>query len=66
MPSPLPTRMSAGAAYPLGASCDDQGTNFSVFAGSAEQVELCLFDASGRQELRRLSMPECTDGVWHG
>ena len=45
---------------------DAEGCNFAVFAGNAEQVELCLFDASGRQELRRLALPECTDGVWHG
>ncbi len=56
----------AGAAYPLGAHYDGRGTNFAVFAGEAEEVELCLFDASGRSELRRIKLPECTDGVWHG
>jgi len=52
-----------GVPYPLGASWDAQGCNFAVFAGHAEQLELCLFDAHGRNELRRLPMPECTDGV---
>jgi glycogen operon protein len=56
----------AGAAYPLGATVDAQGTNFAVYAGSATQVDLCLFDASGRHELRCVALPECTDGVWHG
>jgi isoamylase len=62
----LPRRASSGLPYPLGATWSEAGTNFAVFAGHAEQLELCLFDASGRSELRRLAMPECTDGVWHG
>jgi glycogen operon protein len=66
MPSDLPTAALAGVPYPLGATCAPEGCNFAVFAENAEQVELCLFDASGRQELRRLVLRECTDGVWHG
>ena len=66
MPSDLLKAPLAGAAYPLGASCDSEGCNFAVFAGNAEQIDLCLFDANGRQELRRLALRECTDGVWHG
>ena len=66
MPSDLPKAPLAGTAYPLGATCDSAGCNFAVFAGNAEQVYLCLFDAGGRQELRRLALRECTDGVWHG
>ena len=66
MPSDLLKAPLAGAAYPLGASCDPGGCNFAVYAGNAEQIDLCLFDASGRQELRRLTLRECTDGVWHG
>jgi len=62
----LPKAPLAGAAYPLGATCQPEGCNFAVFAGSAEKVDLCLFDAGGRQELRRLTLRECTDGVWHG
>jgi isoamylase len=66
MPSLLLKAPLAGAAYPLGATCDSDGCNFALFAGAAEQVDLCLFDAGGRQELRRLPLRECTDGVWHG
>jgi glycogen operon protein len=65
MSSDLPKRALAGAPYRLGATWDASGTNFAVYAGHAEQVELCLFDPSGRTEQRRLPMPECTDGVWH-
>ncbi len=62
----LPRLALPGAPYPLGATWSAEGTHFAVFAGHAEQVELCLLDAGGRSELRRLPLPECTDGVWHG
>ena len=65
MPSDLPKAPLAGTAYPLGATADAEGCNFAVYAGNAERVDLCLFDPGGRQE-RRLSLRECTDGVWHG
>ncbi len=66
MPSALPCRALADAPAPLGAHWDGRGTHFAVFAEHAEQVQLCLFDASGHKELRRVALPECTDGVWHG
>ena len=53
-----PQRALAGLPYPLGATAGADGCNFAVFAGGAERVDLCLFDASGRSELRRLAMPE--------
>jgi isoamylase len=66
MPADLSDRPLAGAAYPLGATFEPRGTNFAVFAGGASRIELCLFDATGRHELRRHVLPECTHGVWHG
>jgi isoamylase len=33
-----------GQTYPLGATWDGEGTNFSIFSEHAERVELCLFD----------------------
>ena len=33
-----------GAPFPLGATFDGAGTNFSLFSGGAEGVELCLFE----------------------
>jgi glycogen operon protein len=65
-PLQSPHRALAGGCAPLGAHWDGRGTNFAVFAEHAEQVQLCLFDPSGRQELCRVALPECTDGVWHG
>jgi isoamylase len=38
-----------GRAYPLGATFDGSGTNFSLFSEGAERVELCLFDARGKE-----------------
>ncbi len=53
-----------GHNYPLGATYDGYGTNFSVFSEVADKVELCLFDDRGRET--RLALPEVTGFVWHG
>ncbi len=39
----LPT-VWPGDAYPLGATYDGAGTNFSLFSEIAEKVDLCLID----------------------
>lgn len=59
-------RVSAGSPHPLGATWDGRGTNFALFSATAEKVELCLFDKSGRSEIERLELPERTEDVWHG
>ena len=59
-------QLDRGAPYPLGATWDGLGINFAVFSAHAERIELCLFDPSGRREIARLDLPECTDEVWHG
>jgi len=53
-----------GQPYPLGATFDGVGTNFSVFSELAERVELCLFDEEGRQT--PVDLPETTALCWHG
>ena len=59
-----------GRPWPLGASPARQGEaaglNFAVWAPDASALELCLFDADGREELHRLPLPACSEGVWHG
>ncbi|MFC7513824.1 glycogen debranching protein GlgX [Herbaspirillum sp. GCM10030257] len=65
VPLPLPA-IEPGASYPLGATYDGQGTNFAVFSAHAVKIELCFFDPSGRHEVARCALPECTDEVWHG
>jgi glycogen operon protein len=52
--------------HPLGATWDGRGTNFALFSANATKVELCLFDAAGRRELERITLPERTEDVWHG
>jgi isoamylase len=53
-----------GRSYPLGATWDGEGVNFALFSENAELVELCLFDANGRDE-RRVKLCQPTDQVWH-
>ena len=53
-----------GRPYPLGATWDGVGTNFSVFSEVATRVELCLFDATGVET--RVDLPEMTSFIWHG
>ena len=52
-----------GAAYPLGATYDGAGTNFSVFSEVAERVELCLIDDGGAET--RINLEEVDGFVWH-
>ncbi|WP_299436624.1 glycogen debranching protein GlgX [uncultured Rhodospira sp.] len=53
-----------GYPHPLGATWDGRGVNFALFSANATRVELCLFDARGRET--RVDLPEYTDEVWHG
>jgi len=53
-----------GQPYPLGATFDGVGTNFSVFSEVAERVELSLFDEDDKET--RIDLPEMTALCWHG
>ncbi|GBH27353.1 glycogen debranching protein GlgX [Burkholderia vietnamiensis] len=66
MPSALPARLEPARCYPLGATWDGPGTNVAGFSAHAQRIQLCVFDPTGRKELARLDLPECTDEVWHG
>ena len=57
-------RIWPGKPYPLGATYDGVGTNFSVFSEIAERIELCLFDDDGKET--RIDLPETTGFCWHG
>ncbi len=57
-------RVWPGQPYPLGATPDGHGTNFSLFAEHAERVELCLFDPDGQET--QVPLPETTAFCWHG
>jgi len=60
-------KIRPGSPYPLGATWDGAGVNFSLFSEHATQVDLCLFDSPfSTQETARLTLPEKTDQIWHG
>ncbi|MET9511853.1 glycogen debranching protein GlgX [Streptomyces flavidovirens] len=56
-PTPLGARFRVG---PDGVA----GTNFALWAGGAEAVEVCLFDEDGTETRCRLT--ELTHEIWHG
>jgi isoamylase len=53
-----------GRPYPLGATYDGTGTSFSLYSEVADAVELCLFDADGRET--RVPLTEVDGFCWHG
>lgn len=70
------TQLAIGKPAPLGAHYDGQGVNFTLFSAHAERVELCIFDANGREHrydsavaqwrhLARLSAG-CASGLRYG
>ncbi len=59
-------RIEAGLPVPLGATLVAGGVNIAVFSAHATRIELCVFDATGANEIARLALPAHTDGVWHG
>jgi glycogen operon protein len=60
----MPFDVWPGQPFPLGASYDGTGVNFSVFSEVAERVELCLYDDAGAES--RADLPESTAFCWHG
>ena len=58
--------LQSGESAPLGATWTGEGVNFAVHCAGAHQVDLCLFDASGRREITRLALPEMSNGVAYG
>ena len=59
-------RVWPGRPFPLGATWDGAGVNFSLFAENATKVELCLFDGpDATKESQRIPLQEQTAQVWH-
>ncbi len=65
-PMTLPEKLLAGHHAPLGSHVRNGGINFAVFSQHAEQIELCIFDASGAKELKRYVLHGPCDGVFQG
>ncbi len=57
------TQAWRGSPFPLGASWDGRGTNFSLFSEHAERVELCLFDEHDAET--RIAVEHETAHNWH-
>jgi isoamylase len=53
-----------GQPYPLGATYDGAGTNFSIFTEHATGVDLCLFDQDGTETCVPLTAQSAL--CWHG
>jgi isoamylase len=58
------TEVWPGRPFPLGATWDGHGTNFSIFSEHAEGVDLCLFDDAGEETRVPLTMHRALN--WHG
>ncbi len=55
-----------GKPYPLGASWDGQGTNFSVFSENAEKIELLLYaDEEGTKPEAVIPIEHRHSYIWH-
>jgi glycogen operon protein len=57
--------IETGHPAPLGATPDDDGTNFAIFSSVAQRVELCLYDTAGHEVARHV-LPANTGHTWHG
>jgi isoamylase len=53
-----------GDPYPLGATYDGAGTNFSLYTEVADKVELCLFDEDDVES--SVPLTEVDGFIWHG
>ncbi|MBA3605413.1 MAG: glycogen debranching protein GlgX, partial [Acidimicrobiia bacterium] len=59
-------RQWVGRPYPLGATYDGSGTNFSLFSSVADGVELCLLDGQGTETVeQRIALTEVDGHCWH-
>jgi isoamylase len=61
----MPRRVLPGEPFPLGATYDGIGTNFSIFSQVAAKVEVCLFDEA-RTLVECHELPEVDAYCWHG
>jgi len=68
---PPTVRQWVGGPYPLGATYDGSGTNFSLFSSVAEGIELCLLDVErsetghGPFTEMRIELTEVDGHCWH-
>lgn len=62
----FPTAIYPGRAFPLGATYDGNGVNFSIYSENAEEVELCLFEnLDSETEFLKVKLKEREHHSWH-
>jgi glycogen operon protein len=61
----MQTAVYPGVPYPLGATWDGEGVNFTLCAENATAVELCFFDTVYGKERSRIKLAERSHHVWH-
>jgi len=62
----LDIKVFPGSPFPLGATIDESGINFALFAENATRVELCLFkNVDDVDEYIKIKIEEVTHHVWH-
>ena len=55
-----------GKSFPLGATWDGNGVNFTLYSENATAVELCLFDTDNEdKEFLKFNITEQTDFTWY-
>jgi isoamylase len=62
----LPEQLLPLPLAPLGAHVCQGGVSFAVFSEHATQIELCIFNADGEQELKRFTLHGPDDAIFHG
>jgi isoamylase len=59
-------KIHSGNPYPLGATIQNGGVNFALFAENATGIELCLFNhQKDENESQKIKLTERTHQIWH-
>ena len=62
----MKTTVYPGKAFPLGATWDGKGVNFTLYSEYATLVELCLFNNEADEtESAKITVTEQNDYIWH-
>ncbi len=62
----MPIQFFPGHPFPLGATPDDNGTNFAIYSENATRIELCFFDENDSGEASSVvTIKQHTHYVWH-
>ena len=59
-------RVWPGKPYPLGATWDAKGTNFSIFSENATKISLLMYEDVGAEQPKEvIPLKEKTGHIWH-